>query len=310
MFEFEEVQPQQDQELEQLLNAELDREAGESITELDRRMERVLRPKIHPKDRAIKGIFLIKKLSLRRALAFSLVASLCLGLGIYLGHSYLDLGHLSRQSSLPLVLVKTYSQPEVTLARSGAVDPRTLALDAAGDLSEENTPALSSYDTDSTVQVTSERLKMDGPRSSGERAFDSSRNLFIAESAGGLILKVMPDGEEIVIVEELSRPTGLTFDSAGNLYVAESGKGRILQIKPDKGEITPQSEVAVFAIGFSTALEFERGREQGLHGPLYLASNEAGELFVADRTSFATIVYKISPKFDLKPSESEEKEGD
>lgn len=307
MFEFEE----QDREFKHLLSAELTREAREGIPELDRRMERVLKPKPRPKSRTTKSIFLAKKVSLRRALAFSLIASLCLGLGIYLGHSFLNLGYSPRQAPLPLVLVETYSQPEVTIARSGAEDPRKMALDAASkvsDLTKGNIPTLSSYD--SPVQVTPERSNIDEPRGYGERALDSSGDLFIAESAGGRILKITPDGEEIVIAEGLSHPTGLTLDSAGNLYVAESGKGRMLQIKPDKSEITPKSKITVFAIGFSSALEFERGPEQGLHGPLYLVSNEAGDLFVADRTSSATIIYKISPKFNVQVSESEGKEGD
>lgn len=307
MFEPEE----QDRELERLLATELDREAREGIAELDRRMERALRPQAGQKRRSTTP-FLPPKRLLRRALATSLVALLCLGLGIYLGHSYLDLGHLSRQPSLPLVLIENYSQPEVAVARSGAEDPRKMALDAASKVSdltlEGDIPSALSYD--STVQVAPERSKIDEPRSSGERALDHSGNLFIAESAEGRILKLTPDGEEMVIAEGLSHPTSLAFGSAGNLYVAESGKGRILQIKPDKGEITPESEIAVFAIGFSSALEFERGREQGLRGPLYLLSSKAGDLLVADRTGSGTIVYKISPKSKVQITETEEEEGD
>jgi len=89
-------------------------------------------------------------------------------------------------------------------------------------------------------------------------AFDSSGNMYEADSASGNIYEFTPSGTRSIFASGLSRPAGLAFDSAGNLYEADNGSGNIYEFSPDGTRST-----------FGSAFL----------GPVGLAFDSAGNLF-------------------------------
>src|SRR5262249_19817074 len=95
----------------------------------------------------------------------------------------------------------------------------------------------------------------------GGLATDSSRNLYIAETAANRIRKVSPDGIIVTVAgvggpvcptssnclplgdggpanrASLSYPTGVAVDRNGNLFISDPGHSRIRKVSPD-GTIT------------------------------------------------------------------------
>ena len=96
--------------------------------------------------------------------------------------------------------------------------------------------------------------------------FDSSGNLYVANSSSNTISKVTPAGvvSTFASVPLYARPTGLAFDSSGNLYVANSSNNTI-------SRVTPNGVVSTFV-----------DNTHGLFSPFGLAFDSSGNLYVAN----------------------------
>ena len=145
-------------------------------------------------------------------------------------------------------------------------------------------------------------------------AYDSSGDLFVANSLGNDLLKFTAGRKVFSLYYNLSSPGGLTIDNAGNLFEADSGSGTINQLPHVRGgsfasgltfpgglafdsagnlfvtsgasgtgvsiiEITPAGVQSTFASGFSSAVG--------------LAFDGAGNLFVANQS--ANNIVEIAP---------------
>ena len=58
-----------------------------------------------------------------------------------------------------------------------------------------------------------------------------AQNLFVSTS-GGNIYEFTPSGTRTTFASGLSTPEGLAFDSSGNLYEADSASGNIYEFTP------------------------------------------------------------------------------
>jgi sugar lactone lactonase YvrE len=94
----------------------------------------------------------------------------------------------------------------------------------------------------------------------------------------------------------LCYPGGLTVDSAGNLYVVDGNNYRVLEFDApfSSGTTTGQSAHLVFGQGGSfTTRDYGTGKVSAdtLGGPIRLASDSAGNLFVADSNDNRVLVF-------------------
>lgn len=128
-------------------------------------------------------------------------------------------------------------------------------------------------------------------------AFDSSHNLWVADSYGNRVLEYKApfstdEAASIVIGQPnftslasattqtgLDTPIGLAFDSSGNLWVVDSSNNRVLEYKAPLST----GEAASLVIGqpnFTSANT--ETTSTGLNGPNGLAFDSSGNLWVAD----------------------------
>jgi DNA-binding beta-propeller fold protein YncE len=135
-------------------------------------------------------------------------------------------------------------------------------------------------------------------------AVDAAGDVFIADPAAQVILKVVPAGTLSVFAghvgvggqptpgtatsSKLNAPTGLATDAAGNLYVADTGNNRVDQI-------TSAGKLAFFA-GTGTSGAPSYGTQpllSALSGPTAIAITSAGFTYVANATH--ATVDRIAP---------------
>jgi sugar lactone lactonase YvrE len=90
---------------------------------------------------------------------------------------------------------------------------------------------------------------------------DSAGNLYLANSVGGTITRVAPNGQVTLFASGFSSPDGLALDSSGNLYVSNLTTNTV-------SKVTPAGQVSTFATGFN--------------GPAGLAFDAQGFLYVAN----------------------------
>jgi len=93
-------------------------------------------------------------------------------------------------------------------------------------------------------------------------AIDGGHSLYIADSSNNRLLKINPDGKQLVLGAGLRSPQAVALDSSGNIFVADSGNNQIVEIPADGG-----SQIVV---------------ADGLNAPAGLAVDAAGNLFIAD----------------------------
>ncbi len=130
-------------------------------------------------------------------------------------------------------------------------------------------------------------------------AFDSSGNLWVADTGNNRILKFLKgagftDGEAASVVigqstfgtstsaisqTGLNQPYGLAFDKAGNLWVADSENNRVLRYDSPfmDGE---GASLVIGATGYTDSIDATQ--QNGLVVPRALAFDSAGNLLVAD----------------------------
>jgi hypothetical protein len=148
-------------------------------------------------------------------------------------------------------------------------------------------------------------------------AFDSSGNLYIADTANSTIRRITATSGVITSSSTLSllsgaegvagaavgaataaryqAPRGIAFDSAGNLYIADSQNNAIRKITASSGSISSSSTVSSFAgsqvgLGSYTGAAFAAGYtgdggqalSATLNGPRDVAVDKLGNVFIAD----------------------------
>lgn len=97
-------------------------------------------------------------------------------------------------------------------------------------------------------------------------AFDNAGDLFVSGYGNGYIYEVSPTGSPSTFATGLSHPGGMAFDSAGDLFVATVSSGDIYEFKNNHGTLS--STGSIFASGLNT--------------PSDLAFDGAGDMFVAE----------------------------
>jgi hypothetical protein len=120
-------------------------------------------------------------------------------------------------------------------------------------------------------------------------AFDGAGNLFVANQAVNTVSRFAPDATTpSATLTGLDAPRALAFDSTGNLFVANTGG------PTDEG--TTVSKFAKDALAQLTAAP--SATLTGLNGPVALAFDSAGNLFVANKTG--NTVSKFAVSVDIK----------
>jgi len=142
--------------------------------------------------------------------------------------------------------------------------------------------------------------------------FDSSGNLWVADSAGSRVLEFNPpfsNGESasVVIGESsftstpfsggppngtvLFTPEGIAFDSSGNLWVSDSGDNRIVEFKAPFSS----GENASFVLGAPDLRTEESPGESGtsttLDAPAGIGFDTSGNLWVADESFYRVLEF-------------------
>jgi sugar lactone lactonase YvrE len=128
--------------------------------------------------------------------------------------------------------------------------------------------------------------------------FDASGNLYIADVAEHVVRKVDRSGMmttvagtgtpgfsgdgQLATAAQLNQPRGLAMDTAGNLFIADSFNHRVRKVDA-------QGMITTVAGNGQTVFGGEGGPalEAGLRGPVALAVDAAGNLFIADTGFFA-----------------------
>jgi sugar lactone lactonase YvrE len=132
-------------------------------------------------------------------------------------------------------------------------------------------------------------------------AIDGSGNLYVADTTDNAIRKVTPAGavttlagtsgvlgsaDGIGAAAQFAGPEGVATDAAGNVYVADTGNNAIRKIAPSGAVTTLAGGLSYGAAdGVGSAAQFNR--------PAGLASDTAGNLYVAD--SGNSTIRKITP---------------
>ena len=121
-------------------------------------------------------------------------------------------------------------------------------------------------------------------------AFDSSGNLYVANSNNGTVSKFAPGSTTpTATLTGLSNPKALAFDSSGNLYVANSNNDTVSEFAP--GSTTPTATLT--GLSDPQALAFDGS------GNLYVANYDGGtvsEFAPGSTTPTATLTGLIDPQ--------------
>jgi sugar lactone lactonase YvrE len=128
--------------------------------------------------------------------------------------------------------------------------------------------------------------------------FDASGNLYIADVAEHVVRKVDRSGTittvagtgtagfsgdgQLATQAQLNQPRGLAMDTAGNLFIADSANHRVRKVDA-------QGMISTVAGNGQTLFAGEGGPalQAGLRGPVALAVDTAGNLFIGDTGVFA-----------------------
>lgn len=135
--------------------------------------------------------------------------------------------------------------------------------------------------------------------------FDAAGNMYIADAANQRIRKVSAstgiittiagsgvagstgDGG-LAILARLRNPSGLCFDPAGNLYIADYDNNKVRKVDMQTGIIT--SVAGIGTAGYSG--DGGPATNAKIEGPLHVACNSAGDLFICDQ--FNHVIRKLT----------------
>lgn len=103
-------------------------------------------------------------------------------------------------------------------------------------------------------------------------AFDTNRNLFIAEWGAGRVSRIAPDGSRTTFAEGLSGPSGLTIDKEGSIYVASYSRDEIYRFTS-----SGDRETIITGLATPAGLGFDRT------GRLLVANRRTNEILAFDK---------------------------
>jgi uncharacterized protein (TIGR03437 family) len=131
-------------------------------------------------------------------------------------------------------------------------------------------------------------------------AVDGTGNIYVADSTNRRVRKISSNGVisafagtgELgtsgdggpAVNATMNSPTGLTLDAAGNLYISDSNANRVRKVSPD-GRIVTVAGSGKGSGGFGGDSGPATNAELG--GPQGLATDSAGNLYIADRSNHA-----------------------
>lgn len=246
--------------LEGLIKTQAAKDLEGLLPKLDHRMRGLLTPKQSFRYKTREHVFRAR--TLKRALAFSVIALLFFSLGLHVNQNPffnlgLELSPKFESQALPRVLAANYEQLEVVA--TGSDDPLAMALQAAGLV------YLTIIDPDESI--------------------DSD----LLEQA-----KSVDDSEKLVLIETGPNALPLAAQAQVCKYVGPSDPIELntVGILDDVKKIKVNKEIfRCYKSG-----DERRPLTKRLRGPAALVVNTAGEIFVADRISESqTVVYKITP---------------
>lgn len=112
-------------------------------------------------------------------------------------------------------------------------------------------------------------------------AFDSSGNLYIADTGNNLV-RIVSKGNISTIAHGLDRPSAVAVDALGDVYIAEGSVGRILEIPAGA------SSTQAIAGGGSPTVLGDGGSptNAGLNQPQGIAVDSSGSVLIADSGNF------------------------
>jgi sugar lactone lactonase YvrE len=148
----------------------------------------------------------------------------------------------------------------------------------------------------STVSATTDMLS-----DSRGLAVDSSRNLYIADAGDHVIREVAASTGLLTTIAgtldtngfvdgvaatkaQLDFPQGVAVDSSENLYIADTGNNCIREITASNGFISTIAGLSVPSVGCTSGYSGDNGAATSakLNGPLSLALDSSGNLYIAD----------------------------
>jgi len=175
-----------------------------------------------------------------------------------------------------------------------------LSVDVAGnvylaDLNNQRVRKISPAGITSTLAGTGDAAFADGRTvdiryGNPEGAYcDAAGNVFVVDAGHHRIMKITPLGivsvfagsgvrgfrDDVSAAAQFSFPSSIVGDSTGNLYVADAGNNRIRKITPD-GMVTSLAGNA------NGSFQDGQGPNAGFNGPVGIAIDAAGVLYVAD----------------------------
>ena len=172
------------------------------------------------------------------------------------------------------VVLKIAPNGSMSTFASGLGGPDGLAFDQQGNLfaSDATTGAIDKITPGGSVSTFVSALAFHDPQESFGLAFDSNGNLYDAAPQVNSIFKITPSGS-VSTFATMDSPEGLAFDRNGNLYASNFDDDTITKI-------TPSGNESIFATGVA--------------GPIGIAFDSEGDLFVAEHTSRGSIA-EVSP---------------
>jgi sugar lactone lactonase YvrE len=137
-------------------------------------------------------------------------------------------------------------------------------------------------------------------------ALDAAGDLYVADLAENVVRKILASGmittvagtgtagfsgdEGLATKAPLNQPRGLALDSAGNLFIADSGNHRVRRVDQDGNITTVAGNGSLVFAG-----EGGLSTNAGLRGPVDVAVDADGSLFISDTGFFADSVDHMGP---------------